>query len=208
MKISKVDLSAAKVVAIIGALVAICVGILYLISWNTTAYPALYILAGITNLAGRIIVFLIVGVINLKVPIPYTWWILLAIGAAIVVTELLVRFLVGIFPTAMYLGGVLIGLAGLVELLIGGGKLSWSASKFVLLVGAAASIAMKIISWDWVWSIVAIALCVVLILMLFDVIPNKWWYVLGVGIAVLLLPISFTAGAVILVGFILVLMDK
>jgi hypothetical protein len=157
-----------------------------------------------------------VEVIGLKVPIPYNWWILLIIGAAIVLMEILAQVIMlgTITGINWIIGGILIGLAGLVELLIGGGKLTWSASKFVLLFGAALTITIALIGWVLIWSILAIVLSVILILMLFEVIPNQWWYVLGVGIAVFFLihPIGNyffqPGGAVLLVGFILVLMDK
>lgn len=206
-----IDLSAGKIVALIGAFVAICVGILYLkaVPGSVSVTQALYILAGITSLAGGIIVLLIVEVLGFKIPIPYNWWILLIIGGVIILMDLLLEFVGGVTDQDwMYLGGSLIGLAGLIELLISGGKLSWAASKFVLLVGASMAVVLSIIFWDLVWSIIAIALCVILILMLFDVIPNKWWAILGIGIAVLILFVHLTAGGVLLVGFALMLMDK
>ena len=64
---------------------AICVGFLYVLQWDV-----FYILAGITSLVGGVIVLLIVEVFGFKVPIPYNWWILLIIGAAIIVMDLLV----------------------------------------------------------------------------------------------------------------------
>jgi hypothetical protein len=109
---SKVDLSAGKIVALIGALVAICVGILYLNLASVTIDAtdlALYILAGITSLAGGIIVLLITEVLGFKIPIPYNWWILLIIGGVIILMDLLLEF-VGVVTDHdwMYLGGSLI----------------------------------------------------------------------------------------------------
>ncbi|NVM52443.1 MAG: hypothetical protein HWN66_01985 [Candidatus Helarchaeota archaeon] len=134
----------------------------------------------------------------------------MAMGGGMIALNLITQFVVYgyLLGTARYRGGLLVGLAGLLVLLIEEGKLEWSASKFVLLVGSSIAITMSILTFTIVWAIFGIALCVLLILAIFDVaIPNEWWLSLMIGSAIFVL-IHWVSGMVILVGFLLVLQDK
>ena len=107
-KVSIKEISAAKFVALIGAFLMICEGILYILRAPSSASPALYIITGIINLAGGTIVFLLTEVTGLEVPIPYKWWLLLAIAGGVLTMEIITRLVVTggatIFGIPWYLG--------------------------------------------------------------------------------------------------------
>lgn len=202
----KVDIPAPKLVAFIGCLLMICEGILYLRSPS-----AMNILAGITNLAAGIILFLVINVVefNFDIKIPYVWWLLMAIGGGVLLVDFIANAVNtgSIFGTVLYWGGLLVALGGMIEWHVIPEKLNLSDSKFVLLVGAGMTIAVSILTVSLIWMIVAIALCVLLILAIFDVlIPYEWWLTLGVGLAIFML-IHQPSGVVLLVGYLLVQLD-
>ncbi len=222
---SKIDVDAPKLVAFIGCIVMICEGLLYFVSRGLPGSRifTMYVILGIACIAAGVILFLILKVVDLgfELPIPYKWWLLLALGGGIlafcfitnaVVTAPIPR-LVG---TPWYWGGMLVVLAGLLEWGLLPEKLDWTASKFVLIAGAGVTIALSIIGAmraiifvrsSVVWVIVGIALCAILILASFDVLfPYEWWLIFGIGIAVFML-INQTGGVLILVGALLFTLD-
>jgi hypothetical protein len=207
-KSSIVDVTAPKFVAFIGAIAMICIGFIYLVTNGIN--PVLYIITGISCLAGGVIVMLIVEVFDLNSPIPYKWWLLLAIGGGVLFLIFLTRRLTfgTIFGSGLYVGALLVAAAGLLEWLIEGGKLDLKAPQFLLFIGSAIAIVTSIFGGGYVWMIIAIAACVILILASFDVVfPYEWWlWVICLGAIYFL--IHTVAGIVIGVGFLLFLLDK
>lgn len=214
---AKVTVSAPKLVASIGCLVMIYEGILYLLlinwygSWSNT--DPMFLVAGLANLVAGIILFLVINPmgLNIDIKIPYVWWLLLAIGAGILFVDFLINGLVysSILGTTYYWGGLLVGIAGLLEWNLIPEKLGLSHSKFVMLIGSAMVIIIALLSYSFlsVWMYVAIGLSVLLILAIFDVaIPYEWWLVLGIALAIFML-IHPASGVVLLVGYLLVQLD-
>ena len=214
----KVDIPAPKLVAFIGCLIMICEGILYLqvlpsLSGTPTSV-AMNILAGITNLAAGIILFLVINVaeLNIDIKIPYEWWLLMAIGGGVLLVDFIANAVISgsIFGVRLYWGGLLVAIGGMIEWHVIPEKLNLSDSKFVLLLGAGMAIAVALITMSFLspWFYVTIGLCVLLILAIFDVaIPYEWWLILGVALAVFMLPIHPPSGVVLLVGYLLVQLD-
>lgn len=195
---SKVGISASKVVALIGALVVIQVSIAYFYSGNV-----INILYGVIGLIFVAIIFMSLEIVDLKkANIPYYWWILLIIGALLI----LFGYLVG----SGYLAGILVLIAALLELL--SQKKTYSASKIVALIGACYAIyesIMLFLSGSIALAIVGIVFAIVLILTLpakIDVIiPYAWWVVLIIGF-VIFTYVANDSGIIIMVAFILILM--
>jgi hypothetical protein len=195
---SKVGISASKVVALIGALVVIQVSIAYFYSGNV-----INILYGVIGLIFVAIIFMSLEIVDLKkANISYYWWILLIIGALLI----LFGYLVG----SGYLAGILVLIAALLELL--SQKKTYSASKIVALIGACYAIyesIMLFLSGSIALAIVGIVFAIVLILTLpakIDVIiPYAWWVVLIIGF-VIFTYVANDSGIIIMVAFILILM--
>jgi hypothetical protein len=119
------------------------------------------------------------------------------------------------YMVTWYLGGLLVVLAGFVELWIEGGNRSWAASKLVLLVGAAITVVISLwlilvrppILTSWYIGIIGIALAAVLLLAIFELgIPAKWWIIAIMAIPILMI-MNTTAGLVCLVGLLLFAQD-
>ena len=226
---SKIDVGATKLVAFIGAIVMLLEGFLFL------RFPyinlVLYFITGFACVAGGIILLLVLGVgFEVNTPIPYKWWLLLVIGGGVILFthHKYCRYWVCL-GYSWYLGGLLVGIAGLMELLIEGGKLDWKASKFVMLIGAAIMIVLSIqrilAMGNWV-MLVSLSVAVALILQLFDVIPDEWWLTLIFVLAAFIImpplmpsvwvdwfsmtmfPVLPTCGSVLFVGFLLYILDE
>ncbi|NVM28497.1 MAG: hypothetical protein HWN65_06615 [Candidatus Helarchaeota archaeon] len=194
--------------------------------------PVLYIITGFACVAGGIILLLVLGVgFEVDTPIPYKWWLLLAIGGGVILLALITNIIVigFVWGTPWYLGGLLVGIAGLMELLIEGGKLDWKASKFVMLIGASILIVLSIqgIIATRTWLLLAgLIVGVLLILQLFDVLPDEWWLTLIFVLAPFIImpalvptiwidftsltifPVLPTYASVLLVGFLLYALDE
>jgi hypothetical protein len=194
---SKVGISASKVVALIGALVVIQVSIAYFYSGNV-----INILYGVIGLIFVAIIFMSLEIVDLKkANISYYWWILLIIGALLI----LFGYLVG----SGYLAGILVLIAALLELL--SQKKTYSASKIVALIGACYAIyesIMLFLSGSIALAIVGIVFAIVLILTLpakIDIkIPYAWWVVLIIGF-VIFTYVANDSGIIIMVAFILII---
>jgi len=199
---SKVGISASKVVALIGALVVIQVCIGYF-----ATVDALKILFGIIGLFFAVVIFISLEIVDLKkLTIPYLWWVLLIIGALLILFE----FAVG----SSYLGGVLVLIAALLEFL--SQKKTYAESKIVALIGACYLIyesVMLFLSFSFTGialSIVGFVFAIILILTLQDKIdikiPYAWWVVLIIGFVVFTWVAPQVSGTIIMVAFILILM--
>ena len=196
---SKVGISASKVVALIGALVVIQVSIAYFYTGNV-----INILYGVIGLIFAAIIFMSLEIVDLKkANIPaYYWWILLIIGALLI--------LFGYLAGSGYLAGILVLIAALLELL--SQKKTYSASKIVALIGACYAIyesIMLFLSGSIALAIVGIVFAIVLILTLpakIDIIiPYAWFVVLIIGF-VIFTYVANDSGIIIMVAFILILM--
>jgi len=200
---SKVGISASKVVALIGALVVIQVSIGYF-----TTGDVLTIIYGIIGLIIAAVIFISLEIVDLKeVKIPYLWWVLLIIGALL----LLFEFSVG--PS--YLGGILVLIAALLEFL--SQKKTYAESKIVALIGACYLIFESVMLFlsgsttSIALSIVGFVFAIILILTLqnkIDVkIPYTWWVVLIIGFVIFTwVTPGGVSGTIIMVAFILILM--
>ena len=198
---SKVGISASKVVALIGALVVIRVSISYFYSGNV-----INILYGVIGLIFVVIIFMSLEIIDLKkARVPFLWWILLIIGALLI--------LFGYLAASGYLAGILVLIAALLELL--SQKKTYAESKIVALIGACYLIyesEMLLLSGSPIniaLSIVGFVFAIILFLTLQDKIdikvPYAWWVVLLIGFVIYtwVTPVS---GTIIMVAFILILM--
>ncbi|NVM18913.1 MAG: hypothetical protein HWN80_14450 [Candidatus Lokiarchaeota archaeon] len=199
---SKVELSASRVVALIGILVLIRDSI-----FNFYTPIWLFILLGVWGLIIAFVVFDSLEIIDFKkLKIPFIWWVLLIIGVVLILFE----YLVG--PS--YLAGILIITAAIIEIL--SQKKSYVASKIVALIGAGWLIYETII---YIMSgnisligraVVGIIFAIILLLTLYNKIdikiPYSWWVVLIIGF-VIFTWVSSVSGTIIMVAFILILMD-
>lgn len=200
---SKVGISASKVVALIGALVVIQVSIGYF-----TTGVVLTIIYGIIGLIIAAVIFISLEIVDLKeVKIPYLWWVLLIIGALL----LLFEFSVG----SSYLGAILVLIAALLEFL--SQKKTYAESKIVALIGACYLIYESVMLFlsgsttSIALSIVGFVFAIILILTLqnkIDVkIPYTWWVVLIIGFVIFTwVTPGGVSGIIIMVAFILILM--
>ena len=200
----KIGLSASKVVALIGALIAIQEAINY---FYTAAGASLNILWGIIALIIAVYVFFSLDFIDLKkVHLLFNWWLLLIFGIAL--------FIIDFFYSRQYLACTLFLIAFLLEFL--GGKRNHVASKVVVLIGSGLAIYEAIMSFlgyspnaSIVNSIFGIIFALILILSLWNKVdikvPFTWWVVL-IGGFVIFTWLSPFSGTVIMVGFILILM--
>jgi hypothetical protein len=195
---STVKLSASRVVALIGILILIRDSIGYF--YTLLVIP---ILLGVLGLIIAFVVFDSLEIIDFKkLKIPYIWWVLLIIGAILILFE----FLVG--PS--YLAGILVITAAIIEIL--SQKKEFTASKIVAIIGAAWLIyecILFILSGNIAIAVVGIIFAIVLILTLFDKIdvkiPYAWWVILIIGF-VIFTWVSAVSGTIIMVAFILLLM--
>jgi hypothetical protein len=221
----KIDVPAPRLVAFIGAIAMIFEGFLYLqYGILYSAGPIVCIITGISGMVGGLILLLVLQVgIKINTPIPYTWWLLLVIGGGVLLLEIITQIVMyhNIFGIFWYLGALLVGIASLLELNIQE-KLKWSASKFVMLIGAAMVIVLSVrglsISASTISAslknivvvlglAIGLASAIILLLMLFKLLPFNWWLVVIMDCAAIYL-VHFEGAAVILVGLILLLTDS
>ena len=206
-----VDVEAPKFVAYVGTIVMMLEGLLYILNSNLGwANQVLYIITGIICIAGGVVLLLILNVgVKVDTPIPYKWWLLVAIGGG-VITMALITNLVSIgsvFGTPWYLGGLIVGIAGLLE--VGADEKFDGASNFVLFIGALIVIIIgvqNILVGLLFVPIVAFAVGVLLLLTIFDVIAKEWWLVLIFGATALLL-VHNPGGSVVLLGWVMMIID-
>ncbi len=219
-----IDVSAAKAVAFIGAIVMIVEGLWYIP--NAGGY-VLFIITGIVMIAGGVILLLVVEVgFTVHIGIPYASWLLLVIGGGVLALEIITSIVVGtglgtrLLNVPSYLGALLVLTAAFLELDLQG-KFKMTASKFVTLVGAIIILFLSITTFGGgLWFIVGIAVGVLLLLMVFDVLPYAWWLLVILIIAVipafyyvhqtLLIPwfLQYEGVSVVLVGLLLMITDK
>ncbi|NHI92709.1 MAG: hypothetical protein EAX96_09430 [Candidatus Lokiarchaeota archaeon] len=222
---ANVDLSASKVVALIGALLLIAESIGMIFTGinlaqvqiaQTQGLGILNIVFGIIGLLAAAILILAIQIIEIKqIPIPYEWWLLFCIGGAVLILWLIA----GNFGYASITTSIILILtAGVIELLAD--KKDYLASQIVALIGAiwviynsilffivqAGSIGVNAISYMIFGLICGIILILTMIEKVDIKIPYEWWTVLIIGWLVFTW-VNVTAGIVILVAFILILMD-
>lgn len=204
---SKVDISASRVVALIGTLILIkmCIDFFLTVYW-------LAIILGIVGLLIAFVIFDSLEIIDFKkLKIPYIWWVLLIIGVLLLLLEFVVSLDASYSVT--FLAGILVITAAILEIL--SQKKSYTASKIVALIGAGWLI-YECIMFILIGSVTLVALAIVgiifaiiLLLTLFDKIdikiPYSWWVVLIIGFVIFtwVAPVS---GTIIMVSFILILM--
>ncbi|TFG04371.1 MAG: hypothetical protein EU536_04755 [Promethearchaeota archaeon] len=221
----KISVDAPKTVAFIGCVLMMLEGISYMASLpGSSGDRMVYIVTGIINLIVGAILFMMVEVVDLKIklPIPYKWWIILAMGGGVMVWNFIANVIVTwpnptivgtaiYLPIGGYLGGLVVALAGMIEWEILPERMELRDSKFVLLVGCGMAIFLAFLSigpFNFVVPIICIALCVLLILAIFKVgIPYEWWIIAIVASAILLL-LHIPSAVILLVGFLLYLEDK
>ncbi len=207
---SKIQITASKVVALIGMLITIGNGIELIIEGieDNNPIPALW---AILIIVIALVLFLSIGLLDMrKFKLPYEWWFLLIIGIILVLLWFVNSGL-------QLVCGVLILVACLLELLAQ--KETYWPSKIVAFIGAIFAIiesALGIASYDPInifWGIVGIVISIFLLLSLQKKIkaniPYSWHLVLIVGFICFMWiqPMGYlVSGTVILVAFVLVLM--
>ena len=212
-EVSTEKITAPKLLAFIGMLYTLALGISYF--YSAGADP-LYFLWGIICLVIAFLIFVSLEFIDFgPVKIPYQWWIILIFG---VVLLLFAYFFIG-----NYLPAILLCMAALIELIME--KKSYEASKMVLLVGIGFSIyecfvlflsGVAVIVVNGVFGLI---LLIILLLIIFDVVDFKvlyysWWLVLLIGFVIFTWVSPFAAGfpvvgyggTIILIAFLLILM--
>ena len=213
----KEKMSASKVLAFIGMLFTLSLGIAYF--YGALADP-LYVLWGIICLIIAFLIFYSLELISFgKFKIPYTWWMLLIYGVVLVIFVMF--FNVSIYPGA-YFPAVLLLMAFLIEIM--STKKAYKVSKMVALLGCAFAVYDCILLFATsaplliVNGIFGLAMIVVFILVIFDLFDFKifdysWWFVLLVGFVIFtwisapaLGTVAGFGGILILIAFILVLM--
>ncbi len=201
-----VDVEPPRFLAFVGTIIMLIEGFQYLLR----GFDALDTITGIVCIAGGVILLLTIGVgFTTNLPIPYKWWILLAIGGAAITMAILTQAIrYGILLGAQwYLGGLLVGIAGLLELGLHDKMKMDHASKFVLFIGACMAIIISLLFGTWLGWILGIALGVLVLLVVFNVLPFEWWLVLIFG-AVIFTFLHANTGAVILVGWIMMMINE
>ncbi len=226
-KISTEDISAPKIIAFIALLVLCQESILILLANSGAAFDLLF---GILGLIIAIVIFISLKFIDLSpVKVPYKWWLTLIFGILFVALAWLTTPGIGgtFGATRPYLGGVLLLLAALTEILAE--KKNIVHSKFAAIVGAgfaiyeciniivlyvglpavAQALAVNLI----INSIIGIIAAVILIIIVLDKIdikiPYEWWVVLTIGFIIFTWVSPFFAGIggiVIMISFILLIL--
>ncbi|MFW9785330.1 MAG: hypothetical protein ACFFFB_23825 [Candidatus Heimdallarchaeota archaeon] len=217
----KEEMSASKVLAFIGMLFTLSLGIAY---FYAALVAPLNILWGIICLVIVFLIFVSLGLISFgKFKIPYTWWMLLIYGAVIVI--IVMFFGVTIYP-GPYFPAVLLLMAFLIELL--SAKKAYKVSKMVALLGCAFGAydcvllmlnVTPLTAYLVVNAIFGLAIIVIFLLVIFDLVNFKifdysWWFVLLVGFVIFTwistfaggYPVAGFGGITILIAFILMLM--
>lgn len=204
MKNTSIGLTASKLVALVGALQVITDSLgLFSAGW-------LGILGGILGIIFAVFIFVSLNIVEIKkINLPYEWWLLLIFGIVLIVLSM--------FVSGSFLGGVILIIAAILDLLAG--KKSIGASRLVVLIGAGWTIydaVMLFMTGDVVniiLAIIGIALGVILFIASDVVVKNKipfeWWLVLLIGFVLYALISAFImSGTIILIGFLLMLVAE
>jgi len=214
-EVSTEKITAPKLLAFIGMLSTLALGISYFNIALVNPLLGIYFLWGIICLVIAFLIFVSLELIDFgPVKIPYQWWIILIFG---VVLLLFAYFFIG-----NYLPAILLCMAALIELIME--KKSYEASKMVLLVGIGFSIYecfVLFLSENLIYiinGVFGLILLIILLLIIFDVVDFKvldysWWLVLLIGFVIFTWVSPFAAGTVvgyggtiILIAFLLILM--
>ena len=212
------------------------IGILFMIAdaifmFYASADPnGLFILYGILEIVLAAVVFLSLDLVSLgPVKIPYKWWILLIVGAILLVFGILVYPIAGY--QYVFFSGTIVVMAALLEFLLP--KKEWKASKIMLLLGIAfafydcillilgyADTGSKVALTNAIFGIILLVLLILAFQDWFDAkIPFTWWTVLTVGFVIFMwvspgafaiglienAPISGFGGTVLLIAWILMI---
>jgi hypothetical protein len=216
------DISAPKIIAFVAVLI-LCKESFILFVSGVQLFDFLFAIIAIIL---AIIIFISLKFIDLSpVKIPYYWWLTLIfgiifIGLAWITTSGIAGSYGGTRP---YLGGVLLVIAGLTEILAE--KKNIVHSKFIALVGAgfaiyeSVMIIIQIIQVDLsqtsnianpIIGIIAAAILIILITDKIDIkIPYEWWVVLTIGFVFFTWISIFYAGIggiITLVAFVLLIL--
>lgn len=217
------ELTAVKVLAMIGILYWFYDAIVYFVSYGTGT--EIFILYGILELVFALYMFIAIKYWDLiPLKLPYFWWLLLLFG---VIT--LIFGVVGLATS--YFAGTIITMAALIEFF--GGKKGWKASKMMALLGAALGIYDCIIIFyggtllpvvpaePIVAAVFGLIFAIILIILIFDLvdirIPYAWWVLLIIGFMfftwfstyasvynlLVNVPLVGWAGLIILIAFVL-----
>ncbi|MFW9946940.1 MAG: hypothetical protein ACFFDX_08950 [Candidatus Odinarchaeota archaeon] len=218
----KGEISASKVIAFIGMLFTIALGIAYF--YAVTPLTPLYVLWGIICLLIAFLLFITLGLISFGPlsKIPYQWWMLLIFGAVLILIAYFFNLFVALFyfPT-IYFPGILILMAAFIELLVE--KKTYKASKMVAIVGCCFAAYECVVLFltggviNIINGIFGLALIIILLLVIFDLVDFKifdysWWFVLLVGFVLFTWITPGTAyggaigGLLVLIAFVLVVM--
>ena len=212
---SSQEISAPKIVAFIGILVLCQESVLALLNG-----VGLDILFGILGIIIAIVIFLSLKFIDLgPVKLPYYWWLTLIFGILFIGLAWTTNpGVAGTFGGAKpYLGGVLLCIAGLTEILAE--KKNILHSKLTAIVGAGFGIYEAInmfilytgiVLLNAVIGIIAAVILIIIVLDLIDIkIPYEWWVVLTLGFIIFTWVSPFFAGIggiVIMISFILLIL--
>jgi len=211
--VSTEKITAPKLLAFIGMLSTLALGISYFYS---AGIDPLYVLWGIICLVIAFLIFASLKLIDFgPVKIPYQWWIILIFGVVLV---LFAYFFIG-----NYLPAILLCMAALIELIMQ--KKPYEASKMVALVGIGFSIYECFVLFlsggiiSIVNGVFGLILLIILLLIIFDVVDFKvldysWWLVLIIGFVIFTWVSPFAAGfpvvgyggTIIVIAFLLILM--
>lgn len=212
-KITTEKITAPKLLAFIGMLYTLALGISYF--FNAGADP-LFFLWGIICLVIAFLIFVSLELIGFgPVKIPYQWWIILIFGVVLV---LFAYFFIG-----NYFPAIILCMAALIELIMQ--KKPYNGSKMVALVGIGFSIYECFILFlsggaiNIVNGVFGLILLIILLLIIFDVVDFKvldysWWLVLLIGFVIFTWVSPFAAGfpvvgyggTIILMAFLLILL--
>ncbi len=212
-KITTEKITAPKLLAFIGMLYTLALGISYF--FNAGANP-LFFLWGIICLVIAFLIFVSLELIGFgPVKIPYQWWIILIFGVVLV---LFAYFFIG-----NYFPAIILCMAALIELIMQ--KKPYNGSKMVALVGIGFSIYECFILFlsggaiNIVNGVFGLILLIILLLIIFDVVDFKvldysWWLVLLIGFVIFTWVSPFAAGfpvvgyggTIILMAFLLILL--
>ena len=212
-KITTEKITAPKLLAFIGMLYTLALGISYF--FNAGANP-LFFLWGIICLVIAFLIFVSLELIGFgPVKIPYQWWIILIFGVVLV---LFAYFFIG-----NYFPAIILCMAALIELIMQ--KKPYNGSKMVALVGIGFSIYECFILFlsggaiNIVNGVFGLILLIILLLIIFDVVDFKvldysWWLVLLIGFVIFTWVSPFAAGfpvvgyggTIILMVFLLILL--
>lgn len=205
MSDKKVSISNTSIGLTTSKLVALC-GALQIIIDAIAAFNAggLAILGGVLGLVFAVFIFVSLQIVEIKkFKLPYEWWLLLIFG--------IIMILLDFWVAGSFLGGVILIIAALLELLIA--KRTVSASRFVCAVGAGWTIYDGIFMFiaggvGIVSGIIGLILGAILLISILvkGKIPFEWWTVLLIGFILRYLLIGFgMSGTIVLIGFLLIL---